>query len=56
MVIGNADPGALGVGRVLVSADTFGVSAAVLRESRRRAHDARATPVRPRPKRAEPVS
>jgi len=37
MAIGNAYPGALGVGRVLVSTDTFGVSAAVLRESRRRA-------------------
>ena len=32
-----AAAGALGVGRVLVSTDTFGVSAAVLRESRRRA-------------------
>ena len=30
-----AAAGALGVGRVLVSTDTFGVSAAVLRESRR---------------------
>ena len=29
--------GALGMGCVLVSTDTFGVSAAVLRESRRRA-------------------
>ena len=32
-----AAAGTLGVGRVLVSTDTFGVSAAVLRESRRRA-------------------
>ena len=32
-----AAAGALGVGRVLVSTDAFGVSAAVLRESRRRA-------------------
>ena len=32
-----AAAGALGVGRVLVSTDTFGVSAAVLRESRHRA-------------------
>ena len=32
-----AAAGALGVGRVLVSTDTFGVSAAVLREPRRRA-------------------
>ena len=32
-----AAAGALGVGRVLVSTDTFGVSTAVLRESRRRA-------------------
>jgi hypothetical protein len=32
-----AAAGAFGVGRVLVSTDTFGVSAAVLRESRRRA-------------------
>jgi hypothetical protein len=32
-----AAAGALGVGRVLVPTDTFGVSAAVLRESRRRA-------------------
>src|SRR4051812_16406748 len=32
-----AAAGALGVGRVVVSTDTFGVSAAVLRESRRRA-------------------
>jgi predicted polyphosphate/ATP-dependent NAD kinase len=38
MVVGlTAAAGALGVGRVLVSTDTFGVSAAALRESRRRA-------------------